>query len=104
MSRVPSRIAPIERRPAVHRRRRWMVPLALVSPWLVASAFALLTLPPTHGLIFAGLATTALAWTLYLLKWAEERRWARPIRLLAARMKDRGEDSGATQGPYEVPE
>ena len=68
--------------------------LALVSPWLVASAFALLKLTAAHGLIFAGLAATALASTLFLLKWAEERRWARPIRLLAARMKEHGEDSG----------
>ena len=61
MSRVPSRIAPVERRPAVRRRRRWMVPLALVSPWLVVSAFALLKMTAAHGLIFAGLAATALA-------------------------------------------
>ena len=85
MSRVPSRSAPVERRPAVRRRRRWMVPLALVSPWLVVSAFAVPKMTAAHGLIFAGLAATALASTLFLSKWAEERRWARPIRLLAAR-------------------
>ena len=87
MSRVPSRIAPVERRPAVRRRRRWVVPLALVSPWLLVSAFALLRMTAAHRLIFAGLVATALASTLYLLKWAEERRWARPIRLLAARIR-----------------
>src|SRR4051794_34570778 len=103
MSRAPSRIARVERRPAV-RRRRWMLPLALVSPWLMVSAFALLNMSAAHGLIFAGLAATALVLTVSLLKWAEERRWARPIRLLAARMEEHGGNSEVTHGLDEVPE
>ena len=57
-----------------------------------------------HGLIFAGLAATALALTLFISKWAEERRWARPIRLLAAQLRELGEDAEVAPGPDEVPE
>ncbi len=101
MSRVPSRRARIER-PWVHRR--WMVPLALGTLWLIVSAFAFTKMTPAQCLIFASLTTTGIASTLFVSKRAEERRWRRPIRNLAAQLRELGEDVQAVSGADEVPE
>ena len=68
MSRVPSRTTPVERRSAMRRRAAGWFPSHWVSPWLVVSAFAVPKMTAAHGLIFAGLAATALASTLFLVE------------------------------------
>ncbi len=103
MSRVPSKRARGNPRSAV-RLGPWMVPLALGSTWLVVSAFAVLNMTSMRGLIFASLDATAIALTLFLLKRAEERRWAGPIRLLAARLREPGENLEVDSDADEVAE